>query len=629
MTSLLRGLPISRKLTFIMLLTSAVVMLLMRGTFLTYEFVTFRAATLRQLSTLGEILAANSTAALAFENRDDAREILSALEAERHVVAAALYDRHGLLFMSYPDTLDLKTLPATPGPTAYRFGPSHLSGFQSVAQRGRVLGTLYLDFDTGPLIRNWIVDSLKLGLGVMTLVLLVAFLLARALQKQISEPVLALAQTARAISERHDYSVRAPALSSHDEFALLTDAFNQMLTQIHEQDRAVRESAARARAVLDAALSAVIVSDAHGRIIDWNARAEQIFGWSRAEAFGREIIPLIIPRSRRVDYDAQLRPFFATTESALLNHPHETYALARDGSQFPVEISINALPASTGITLCWFLTDITARKRAESKIQHLNQTLEKRVAERTAQLETTNDQLEAFSYSVSHDLRAPLRHIDGFAGLLTKNVSHLLDEKGRRHLVTISAAAQQMGRLIDDLLQFSRTSRAPLGIHPINHDALVAEVLREIPARPDSRPIEWVVGTLAPVHADAPLLRQVWVNLIGNAVKYSGKQAHPRIEIGHQIIPQTDEIAFFIRDNGVGFDMRYADKLFGVFQRLHSNTEFEGTGIGLANVHRIVTRHGGRVWAAGRPGEGATFFFTLPAPSSLPTDLPLPSPLSP
>lgn len=625
---MLRNVPISRKLTLIILLTSAVVMLLMRGTFLTYEFVTFRSATLRQLSTLGEMLAANSTAALAFENREDASEILSALQAERHIVAAALYDQQGKLFIGYPETLASDAFPTSPGPTGYRFLPSHLTGFQPVVQRGRVLGTLYLDFDTGSLVHTWILDSIKLGLGVMALVLLVAFLLSRSLQKQISQPVLALADTARAISERHDYSVRAPRQTTRDEFGLLTEAFNQMLTQIHQQDQAVRESAARARAVIDASLSAVIVSDTAGRVVDWNVRAENIFGWSRAEALNQEIVPLVIPPSRRGDYTVRLQSLVAGGHSSpLLNHPHETYALARNGTEFPVELSINALPAAGGIHFGWFLTDITERKRAEGKIHQLNQTLERRVAERTVQLELSNRELEAFSYSVSHDLRAPLRHIDGFAGMLAKNANHLLDEKSRRHLATISSAAQQMGRLIDDLLKFSRTSRAPLGIHLVQHDRIVAEALQAIPSRPDNRPIEWVVAPLPAVSADAPLLRQVWLNLIDNAVKYSGKHPHPRIEIGSAPSSESGETVFFIRDNGVGFDMRYADKLFGVFQRLHSNTEFEGTGIGLANVHRIITRHGGKIWAESQPGQGTTFFFTLPPPPS-PTELkPQPPPL--
>ncbi len=227
-------------------------------------------------------------------------------------------------------------------------------------------------------------------------------------------------------------------------------------------------------------------------------------------------------------------------------------------------------------------------------------------------LELANNELEAFSYSVSHDLRAPLRHIDGFAGLLRKSSGAALGDQGRRQLDTISNAARQMGRLIDDLLSFSRMSRAQVQPVEIDQNALIAALIQENGLAKTSPPVEWRIAPLPPVRADSAMLRQVWLNLLDNAVKYSGKTPAPCVEIGHQQDPNTREQVFFVRDNGAGFDMRYVDKLFGVFQRLHGPAEFEGTGIGLANVRRIITRHGGRTWAEGRVGAGATFYFSLP-----------------
>jgi light-regulated signal transduction histidine kinase (bacteriophytochrome) len=209
-------------------------------------------------------------------------------------------------------------------------------------------------------------------------------------------------------------------------------------------------------------------------------------------------------------------------------------------------------------------------------------------------------------------LRAPLRHIDGFASLLTKRANDTLDSEGRRYVATISQSAKRMGMLIDDLLAFSRIGRVPLCIEAFRHDALVAEVIANGRHGSDGRVINWDIARLPDVRADAAMLRQVWANLIANAVKYSSKVAAPRITIASRDDLNAGEIVFFIRDNGVGFDMAYADKLFGVFQRLHSPTEFEGTGIGLANVRRIVARHGGRTWAEARVDEGATFYFSLP-----------------
>jgi PAS domain S-box-containing protein len=246
--------------------------------------------------------------------------------------------------------------------------------------------------------------------------------------------------------------------------------------------------------------------------------------------------------------------------------------------------------------------DITQRKQAETAL-----------VERTAQLEAANQELEAFSYSVSHDLRAPLRHIDGFASLLAKRAAPMLDAQSLRYLATISGAAKQMGRLIDDLLGFSRMSRAALRFAGVDQDALVATIIREGNYGQNGRTIAWDVAPLPAVQADAALLRQVWVNLIENAVKYSSKNPQPAVTIGLQTgSADATEQVFFVRDNGVGFDMAYAAKLFGVFQRLHTPAEFEGTGIGLANVRRIVGRHGGRTWAEGRVGEGAIFYFSLP-----------------
>jgi light-regulated signal transduction histidine kinase (bacteriophytochrome) len=258
--------------------------------------------------------------------------------------------------------------------------------------------------------------------------------------------------------------------------------------------------------------------------------------------------------------------------------------------------------------------DVTDQHASAERIQGLNADL----AIRAQQLETANRELESFSYSVSHDLRAPLRHIDGFASLLGKRAGDSLDAESRRYIATISKSAKRMGTLIDDLLAFSRIGRVPLSLESVNHDQLVADVIAN--GRYDTgdrAPIAWEIGPLPQGVGDPAMVRQVWANLIENAVKYSSKSAAPRITIGAREDFDRGEQVFFVRDNGVGFDMAYADKLFGVFQRLHGS-EFDGTGIGLANVRRIVTRHGGRIWAEAQEGRGAVFYFSLPlTPSPL------------
>jgi light-regulated signal transduction histidine kinase (bacteriophytochrome) len=256
--------------------------------------------------------------------------------------------------------------------------------------------------------------------------------------------------------------------------------------------------------------------------------------------------------------------------------------------------------------------DITEHKRREEEIRALNQQL----ARRSTELEATNRELEAFAYSVSHDLRAPLRHMSGYAELLQKKASSALEEKGNRYLTMILESAKRMGDLIDDLLAFSRIGRVETQMTLVNLDQLLKEVLSELRQDTKGRDIEWGIEKLPVCHADRSMIRIVLVNLLSNAVKFTRRQPHAKIDIGCAD-GNKDEIVLFVRDNGAGFDMKYVNKLFGVFQRLHHADAFEGTGIGLATVQRIVHRHGGKVWADGLVDGGASFYFSVPKQQGL------------
>src|SRR5437773_9256256 len=415
----LRDWPIKQKLTAILLLISGLVLLLTAAAFVTYEVVAFRQMTLKDLSTLGRIIAANSTASLAFANQADAREILSALKAEPHVVAAALYDKDGRLFSRYPADLPRDSLSAAPARDGYRFEQGHVIGVEAVAEVGSTrLGTLYLRSDMKAVSRTlWL--SAGIAAGVMAISLLAAYLLAAVLQGWISQPILTLAETATAISTRQDYSVRAPKLGE-DELGTLTDAFNQMLDRIGDQNRALKAS------------------------------------------------------------EEELRRYAGELEQRVAERTHE--------------------------------------------LEERNEALRRNAAE----LAASNTELDAFAYSVSHDLRAPLRSIDGFSQVLLEDYGGRLDDAARGHLDRVRAASQRMAQLIDDLLGLSRVTRAELRRERVDLSALAQSVVADLQGRDQERAVEFAIAPDLTADADPDLLRVVLENLLANAWKYTAKRPQPR-----------------------------------------------------------------------------------------------------
>jgi PAS domain S-box-containing protein len=369
------------------------------------------------------------------------------------------------------------------------------------------------------------------------------------------------------------------------------------------------------RTIMDNSLDVICVIDRERRFVEVSAGCRALWGYAPSEMIGRVTTEFVHP-----DDLARSDEVANSIKSGKPLLDFSNRYLCRDGHAVDVDWSAIWSEAN-GLMFC-VARDATQRKQGEEQLRQSEErtrALNATLASKAEALEDINRELEAFTYSVSHDLRAPLRHIDGYARMLVEDAGDRLEGSMRRYLDAIGTSARQMGKLIDDLLAFSRLGRKPLDLLTVDMRDLSERALREIDDHHASTTTVRVAEPLPPAHADPVLMKQVWVNLLSNALKYSAKRgANAQVEISGE--RDGDVTRYRVRDNGVGFDMRYVDKLFGIFQRLHTQQEFEGTGVGLAIVQRIVSRHGGKIWAEGELDRGATFTFELPAVEAQPIE---------
>lgn len=615
----LRDIPIQRKLMSVILITSAIVLSLMCLAYIFLEYNSYKKTVKGNVSTLGAVIASNSSAALAFDNASDAQEVLNALEAEENIVLAALYKNDGTIFVTYPADTSTSVFPPTQLNKLYWYDGNYLHGFQPVVQRAEQLGMLYMKSDLRAMyaqLRKFALIGLALILGS----LLVAYVLSNLLQGAISEPILELEQTAKVISEKRDYSVRAMK-AGNDEVGALTDAFNQMLTQIQLQNTEITsfnqnlENKVEERTselqrqkefvetIINSSVDLVAVFDKDMNFIMVNKRVLDFYGLNSEEMIGKNLVELF-PEVKNTSMYADLKK--ALSGEHAYNPKYKSPILSRSFENYYIPLKDKDEQVYGALTIGH---DITNIMDANEQLEKVNSELMK-----------SNRDLEQFAYVASHDLQEPLRKIQTFTQLLSDHKGDEVQQK--KYQEKINQSSIRMKQLIQDMLNFSRISNSEEAFVDTDLNTELENLIIdfELLLRETGAVINY---PKLPVVPGIPLqLSQLFANIINNSIKYTEKK--PVIDITCDKLTDAELEKFpklnksrtyykiQFRDNGIGFEPQYSEQIFAIFQRLHGKQTYSGTGIGLALCKKIVENHHGLIYAEGLPNVGATFTIILP-----------------
>jgi PAS domain S-box-containing protein len=616
----LKDIPIQRKLMSVILITSALVLSLMCVAYIILEYYSFRETLKRDITVLGDVISSNVSGAVAFQSHSDANEILNALRAEPHVVAACIYDSQGKIFAYYPADISPEVFPEDPGKDGYHFMRNHLEGFKTIRQKDKQLGILYIKSDLEAMY-DQLQKYILIGLLLISSSMLVAVAISKILQKSISEPILALEQKAKAVSEKRDYSVRAKKFSN-DEVGALTEAFNIMLTEIQSQNQeitllnqslekkviertaALQEQKDFVETIINSSIDLIAVFDREMNYIMLNKRTDDFYPLQRSEMIGKNLLD-IFPQLQN---SQMVRDFNLALEGEIVYN--KNYHSAITGRTFenyyiPLKNHDNEV---YGILVIGH--DITNLTETKEKLELIN-----------AELVKSNRDLEQFAYIASHDLQEPLRKIQTFSQLMQEYFHD--PEQLKYYHQKIKQAASRMQQLIKDVLNFSRISNSEEAFVKTDLNVILENLKTDFELILRDKNAEIISETL-PVIDGIPLqLTQLFSNLISNSLKYN--QNKPKIIIKSTLLkqeqlnqfPQLQDDPCYVRlefqDNGIGFEQEFSEQIFNIFQRLHGKNTYSGTGIGLALCKKIVENHNGVIYAQSNPGEGSVFTIFLPA----------------